>query len=135
MLRPILLALLLGVVFVSTQELFYEPFIVPRLAGWHQVPLLWWVAAFAPEIGVCVVAAVLARRAREWLVFCVLGAFVVTSVQWLLGLLDEPGHLKAVEGGTVHFGLRFLVLSVLLFGCVGTARLVRFGMRSYAAAV
>src|SRR5881409_2732557 len=133
MTRPLILALSLGAAFVTTQEVFYEPFIVPRLAGWHQVPLLWWAAAFAPEAGVCVAAALLARRARDWLAFCILGALVVTSLQWLAGLLNAPGHLKVIEGGIVHFGLQFLGLSILLFGCVGTVRLVRFGVRSYAA--
>src|SRR2546422_11647919 len=118
MTRPFVLALLLGVAFVSTQELFYEPVIVPRLAGWHQVPLLWWVAALAPEAAVCLVAALLARRAREWLAFCILGALVITSLQWLAGLLNQPGHLKVIEGGVVHFAFQFLVLSLLPLGCV-----------------
>ena len=133
MTRAILLALLLGATFVGTQELFYDPFIVPRLARWQQVPLLWWGAAFVPEVGVAVVAALLAQRAREWVVFCMLGALVVTSLQWLAGLLNEPGHHKVVEGGIVHFGVQFLVLSILLLACVGTIRLVRFGVRSHAA--
>ena len=66
-------------------------------------------------------------------VFCMLGALVVTSLQWLAGLLNEPGHHKVVEGGIVHFGVQFLVLSLLLLACVGTIRLVRFGVRSHAA--
>ncbi len=133
MTRPIVLALLLGVAFVSSQELVYEPFIVPRLAGWHHVPLLWWVAALAPEAAVCLLAALLARRAQEWFTFCILGALVVTSLQWVAGVLDQPGHLKVIEGGILYFAFQFLVLSVLLLGCVAAVRLVRFGVKSHAA--
>jgi len=126
--RLILFPCLLGLAFVLSQEFFYEPFVVPRLSGWKEAPILLWVAAFAPEAIVCVAAALMAQSRKEWLLFCVAGALVVTTLQWLAASLSEPGHLKAIEGGPVHFVLQFLILSALLFGAVATIRAARFAV-------
>lgn len=131
--RLILFPFLLGVAFVLSQELLYEPFVVPRLAGWQEVPTLWWVLILTPEAAVCVAAALMARSGKEWVLFCVTGALVVTTLQWLAATLNQPGHLKVAEGGPVHFVLQFLILSVLLFGVVAAIRTLRFAvLRRYA---
>lgn len=126
------LVLLLGVSVVLSQELYYEPLVVPRLAEWKEVPVLWWVAAFAPEFAASVAAALLSRSTKEWLLFCLLGGLLVTTLKWGAGVFNQPGHIKAIEGGIVHFALQFLSLTVLLFGAVGAVRLIRLGFQSRA---
>lgn len=131
--RAILFPFLLGVAFVLSQEFLYEPFVVPRLAGWKEVPILWLVLIFAPEAAVCVAAALMARSRKEWVLFSLAGALVITTLQWLAAALNEPGHLKMIEGGPDHFVLQFLILSVLLLGVVAAIRTLRFAvLRLYA---
>ena len=130
--RLTVLVLLLGTAFVLSQELFYEPFIVPRLGEWKEVPVLWWIAAFAADLAVCVIAALVARSNREWLLFCLLGALFLTIIQWIQGFLNQPGHLKTIEGGIIHFVMQFLILSVLLTGTVALVRLICLGFKSRA---
>ena len=105
---------------------------MPRLGEWKEVPVLWWIGAFAAELAVCVIVALVARSTREWLLFCLLGALFVTIIQWIQGFLNQPGHHKAIEGGIVHFVIQFLVLSVLLTGAVGLIRLICLGFKSRA---
>ena len=128
--RLAVLMFLLGLSFVLTQEFFYEPYIVPRLAEWNEVPYLWWVGAFAPEFAVCVAAGLVSRSTKEWLVFCLLGGLVITTLQWVAGLLNQPGHFKAVEGGIAHFAHQYAILTTLLLGVVGVLRLIRLGFRA-----
>jgi hypothetical protein len=126
--RLILFPFLLGVAFVLSQEFLYEPFVVPRLSAWKEVPTLWWVLILAPEAAVCIAAALMARSRKEWILFCVAGALVVTTLQWLAAALNQPGHLKLIEGGPEHFVLQFLILSVLLLGVIATIRTLRFAV-------
>ncbi|MFH2043596.1 MAG: hypothetical protein ABIK92_00435 [Pseudomonadota bacterium] len=124
--RLTLLIILLGTAFVISQELFYEPFIVPRLSGWKEVPVLWWIGAFSAEILVCIIVALVSHSTKEWLLFCLYGGLFITTIQWVQGFFLQPGHLKATEGGIVHFGTQFIILSALLACFVGLVRLICF---------
>ena len=128
--RLTVLVFLLGLSFVLSQELLYEPYIVPRLATWNEVPYLLWVGTLAPEFAVCVAAALISRSTKEWLSFCFLGGLVITALQWVAGLLNQPGHIKAIEGGIVNFVLQYAILTVLLLITVGVMRLIRYSFRS-----
>jgi hypothetical protein len=131
--RLILFPFLLGVAFVVGLKFLYEPFVVPRLAGWQEVPILWVVLTLAPAAAVCVAAALKARSIKEWVLFSVAGALVITTLQWLAAALNQPAHHKMIEGGPEQFVLQFLVLSVLLLGVLATIRTVRFAvLRIYA---
>ena len=124
--RLILFPVLLGVAFVVSLKLLYEPLVVPRLSGWQEVPTLWVVLIFSPLAAVCVAAALKARSTKEWVLFSLAGALVVTTLQWLATALNQPAHLKMIEGGRAQLVLQFLILSVLLFGVVAAIRTVRF---------
>jgi hypothetical protein len=132
--RITILILFLISSFVLSQKLFYEPFIVPRLAEWQEVPVLWWIGAFAAEFAICVAAALWTRSTREWLSFCLFGALAITTTQWIFGFLNLPGHHKVIEGGIDHFLLQLFIITVLLTGAVGIIRIVRFGYKYMATA-
>ena len=119
----------LGLAFVLSQHLFYEPFIVPRLTSWHAVPVYWWGLAFIPEVAVCVVVALISRTTKEWGLFCLLGALVVTTLQWVEAVLHRPGTHKLIEGGVGHFVFQGFILFILLFCTVGLVRVIRYVSR------
>ena len=129
MLRSLIVfPLFLGVAFVLSQELIYEPLIVPRLSTWKEIPVYWWVAAFAPEVIVCLAAALMTKPAKEWLSFCASGALVITTVQWVAGLLNQPGHSKVIEGGPLHFAVQLITVGALIFVFVASVRLARLAV-------
>jgi hypothetical protein len=127
LLRPTLFACLLGVAFVVTQKLVYEPFVVPRLAQWQEIPWQWWLAISLPELAICLASALVARNLYEIAGFAVVGAILVACLQWLANVLNQPGHFKTIEGGPVHFAIHALVLTVLLFTVVGSFYALRLG--------
>jgi hypothetical protein len=127
--RLILFSVLLGLAYVLSDEFLYEPFVVPRLSAWKEVPILWWVVTVAPEASVCVAAALMARSRKEWVLFSIFGALMVTTLQWRAALQNESGYLKMFEGGPLHFVLQFMLLTVLLFGTVATIRAIRFAVQ------
>jgi hypothetical protein len=131
--RLILFPVLLGVAFVVSLKLLYEPLVVPRLSGWQEVPTLWVVLICSPLAAVCVAAALKARSTKEWVLFSVAGAVVITTLQRLAAALNQPAHHKMIEGGPEQFVLQFLILSVLLLAVVAAIRTVRFAvLRLYA---
>lgn len=128
-LPPLLFALLLGGSFWASQALIYEPFIVPTLSTSNAVPLAWWAAVLAPEIIVCVIATMTFRQITQGVLFCLLGGLVITASQFLAGLLNQPGHLKAIEGGLLHFGVQLFVVTLLVATVVSLTALVRLGVQ------
>ena len=126
--RSPILACLLGLAFWLSQTLIYEPFVVPHLADWKAIPIVWWVAVFVPEAAVCISAVWAFRHIRDAIVFCVLGGFILTTCQFLAGMLSRSAHHKAIEGGLLHFGIQFFVVTLLVAGVVGLVSLVRIGV-------
>jgi hypothetical protein len=127
--RAIVMAFLLGVAFVLGQTLIYEPYIVPRLGTWHEVPWQWWLAALAPEFAVILAASWIIRGFSQAAVFCVSGALCVVSLQWIAGSLSMPSTAKLIEGGFVHFAIQFLALTVLVSAAVMISMFARIVVR------
>lgn len=74
----------------------YQLLVVPRLAHWSAVPLLWWVCVFAP---VLLVVGVLASRARNYADLWQSGSAVSLCgslyLHWA-ARLEQAGHLKSL---------------------------------------
>jgi uncharacterized membrane protein len=83
-LRPVLLALALGIAFVLSDQFIYQSWVVPQLATWQSVPMYVWSIVFTPEIVVCIGAIYWLRTAVSLTVFCIVGALVISS-------LNRPG--------------------------------------------
>ncbi len=127
--RPIMLTGLLGIAFVISQELLYEPYVVPQLSSKLAVPLVWWLLVLTPEFAVCVLAGFSVKNIREGAAFCLLGGFMITTLQWVAGILNEPASHKAIEGGPIHFALQLFIVTFLLSCVLGVVGLVRLGVR------
>lgn len=127
-LRPVLLALALGIAFVLSEQFVYQPWVVPQLATWQSVPMYVWCMVFTPEIAVCIGAIYWLRTAVSLTVFCIVGALVISSSQFASGLLNQPAHHKAIEGGLLQFGFQFVVIALLLAIVIGVCTVVRLGV-------
>lgn len=123
-----LLALALGIAFVLSQQFIYKPWIVPQLATWQSVPIYVWCIVFTPEITVCIGAIYWLRSAVSLTVFCIVGALVISSCQFASGLLNQPAHHKAIEGGLLQFGVQFVVIALLLTIVIAIGTLARLGV-------
>lgn len=130
---PILVSLLV-LSYFGSQKFFYEPFVVPRLATWQEVPFIYWVISFIPALIICAIAALKCRSSKEWILFCLLGGLALTSFLWILGYLNQPGTHKVIEGGIYHFMFQYFILTVLLFIAVGVFRLIKYVFRVRASA-
>ncbi len=123
--RLFILVLLLGLSYIAAQHLYYEPLIVPKLQERNEIPGIYWTGVFALEVMICIAVIAIAKSAREWILFCLIGGFVIATIQWTEGFLRQPGHLKIIEGGVEHFALQYGILVTLLFAFVGGGRLLR----------
>jgi hypothetical protein len=81
------LVLLLGLSYIAAQHLYYEPVIVPKLREWNEIPSIYWTGVFALEVMICIAVIVMAKSAREWILFCLIGSFVIVTIQWTEGFL------------------------------------------------
>ena len=127
-LRPVLLALALGIAFVLSQQFIYRPWVVPQLATWQSVPMYVWCIVFMPEVAVCIGAIYWLRTAISLTIFCILGALVISSCQFASGLLNQPAHHKAIEGGLLQVSVQFIVIALLLAIVIGVCTVVRLGV-------
>lgn len=127
--RPIVLAGLLGVTLLLSQELLYEPYVVPQLSSRVAVPYIWWLVVYAPVLAICVMAGLSVRNMREGAMFCLMGGLVITTLQWVAGIINEPGSHEAIEGGPIHFALQLVIVTFLLSCVLGMVGIVRLGVR------
>jgi hypothetical protein len=87
-------ALLFGACFVGHQFV-YGPFVLPRLASFRGIPLVWWVAMAAPAIATLIGLGLWLRRPVEFLLSSTMGAAgVFAFTAWASARL-EPGFQKS----------------------------------------
>jgi len=85
--------------------ILYVPVIVPRLGGWHQIPLAHWLMLLLP-LGVLIVyAGALASQARLLVAACVLAAGAELSI-----LAASELHLPGFRNTVGSSGSRVLVV-------------------------
>ncbi len=121
--RILLLIFCFQISFLLVREIIYNIFLVPRLASWQELNILWEIVIWAPMFAVCVTAGVLAQKTKEWLLFCLLSSLTLTTLLWVEGVLNQPSNINAAEGGPIHFFLHFFIGFLLTFVSVGAVRL------------
>ena len=97
MIRRVLLAFGCVVAGGVVGQLVYHGFIIPRLSGWHEIPLVWYAPLLLPVAFGLIAAGLVIRNARE-----VLGtACLVALIALLPGGYGSAPALNVVGSFTV----------------------------------
>jgi hypothetical protein len=121
--RAFAFALLLVLSMNISPRFIYEPWVVPHLAQFQSVPVLWWVVVYLPQFLVCCLAGLVLRHWSEAAVFSCVGALLLTCVALYLQSEHRPGYING--SGILGSPLTFLVYLVVVYAITSLVHLLR----------
>ena len=98
--------------------LIYKALIVPQIPFLKSVPLLWWVGAAAPILGVPIAFGYSLKSWRQLIIFAIVAGCLQQFFTYLLASWNEPSYLKAYESAIHHWTVDLatvIIISVILF--------------------